>query len=296
VEPINLNRLAYFATVIDAGSFTRAAERLGITKAVVSQQVARLEAELQTTLLVRTTRRLEPTEAGRLLHARCVLILRDVEEAVAEVGEGNTEVAGVLRVSASNDYGAIVLAPIAARFRQKFPACGVELFISDAIIDLIGNKIDLSIRVGWLEDSSQQARRIGTFRQILVASRDFAAGVKVDEPEDLSSLPLVANSVLRKPFTWSFSRGDFERRTITMRETFSINSTPAVLEATLAGGGLAVLPDYLVVDYLSQGRLVHMLPDWALPSGGIHVVYPAARFRPQKVTRFVSMLMEQIQD
>ncbi|TJV02560.1 MAG: LysR family transcriptional regulator [Mesorhizobium sp.] len=296
MEPINLNRLAYFATVIDAGSFTRAAERLGITKAVVSQQVARLEAELQTTLLVRTTRRLEPTEAGRLLHARCVMILRDVEEAVAEVGEGNTEVAGVLRVSASNDYGAIVLAPIAARFRQEFPACGVELFISDAIIDLIGSKMDLSIRVGWLEDSSQQARRIGTFRQILVASRDFAAKVTVDEPEDLASLPLVANSVLRKPFTWSFTRGDVERRTVTMRETFSINSTPAVLEATLAGGGLAVLPDYLIADYLSQGRLVHMLPDWALPSGGIHVVYPAARFRPQKVTRFVSMLMEQIRE
>ncbi|MGX7874202.1 LysR family transcriptional regulator [Mesorhizobium sp. ORM6] len=296
MEPINLNRLVYFATVIDAGSFTRAAKRLGITKAVVSQQVARLEAELQTTLLVRTTRRLEPTEAGRLLHARCVMILRDVEEAVAEVGKGNTEVAGVLRVSASNDYGAIVLAPIAARFRQKFPACGVELFISDAIIDLIGSKMDLSIRVGWLEDSSLQARRIGTFRQILVASRDFAAKVTVDEPEDLASLPLVANSVLRKPFTWSFARGDFERRTVTMRETFSINSTPAVLEATLAGGGLAVLPDYLVVDYLSQGRLVHLLPNWTLPSGGIHVVYPAARFRPQKVTRFVSMLMEQIRE
>ncbi|MER9655503.1 LysR family transcriptional regulator [Mesorhizobium sp. M0152] len=296
MEPINLNRLAYFSTVIDAGSFTRAAQRLGITKAVVSQQVARLEAELQTTLVVRTTRRLEPTEAGRLLHARCVMILRDVEEAVAEVGEGNTEVAGVLRVSASNDYGAIVVAPIAARFRQKFPACGVELSISDAIIDLIGSKMDLSIRVGWLEDSSLQARRIGTFRQILVASRDFAAKVTMDQPEDISSLPLVANSGLRKPFTWSFTRGDFERRTVTMGETFSINSTPAVLEATLAGGGLAVLPDYLAADYLSKGRLVHMLPDWALPSGGIHVVYPPGRFRPQKVTRFVSMLMEQIRE
>ncbi|MEV8881287.1 LysR family transcriptional regulator [Mesorhizobium ciceri] len=296
MESINLNRLAYFATVVDAGSFTRAAERLGITKTVVSQQVARLEAELRTTLLVRTTRRVEPTEAGRLLHARCVLILRDVEEAVAEVGEANAEVAGVLRVSASNDYGAIVLAPIAARFRQRFPACGVELVISDAIIDLIGNKIDLSIRVGWLDDSSQQARRIGTFRQILVASRDFAAGIRVDKPEDLSSLPLVANAVLRKPFTWNFTRGDSEPRTITLREAFSINSTPAVLEATLAGGGLAVLPDYLVVNYLSQGRLVHVLPDWALPSGGIHVVYPAARFRPQKVTQFVSMLTEHIRD
>ncbi|OBQ69898.1 LysR family transcriptional regulator [Mesorhizobium erdmanii] len=296
MEPINLNRLAYFATVVDAGSFTRAAERLGITKTVVSQQVARLEAELQATLLVRTTRRLEPTEAGRRLHARCVLILRDVEEAVAEIGEANTEVAGVLRVSAPNDYGTIVVAPIAARFRQKFAACGVELSISDAKIDLIGNKIDLSIRVGWLEDSSQQARRIGTFQQMLVASRDFAAKVTVGEPEDLSLLPLVANAVLRKPFTWTFARGDGERRTITMREAFSINSTPAVLEATLAGGGLAILPDYLVIDHLSKGRLVHMLPNWSLPSGGIHVVYPAARFRPQKVTRFVSMLMQHIQD
>ncbi|CAN7395548.1 LysR substrate-binding domain-containing protein [Mesorhizobium sp. LjRoot246] len=118
----------------------------------------------------------------------------------------------------------------------------------------------------------------------------------MDKPEDLSPLPLVANTVLRKPFTWSFTRGDFEPRTVTMREAFSINSTPAVLEATLAGGGLAVLPDYLVVDYLSQGRLVHMLPDWELPSGGIYVVYPAARFRPQKVTQFVSMLMEHIRD
>src|SRR5512143_842567 len=89
METINLNRLAYFAAVVDAGSFTRAAERLGITKTVVSQQVARLEAELKTALLLRTTRRVEPTEAGRLLHARCIMILREAEDAVDELAQTN---------------------------------------------------------------------------------------------------------------------------------------------------------------------------------------------------------------
>jgi len=89
MESINLNRLAYFAAVVDAGSFTRAAERLGITKTVVSQQVARLEAELKTALLLRTTRKVEPTEAGRLLHARCIMILREAEDAVDELAQTN---------------------------------------------------------------------------------------------------------------------------------------------------------------------------------------------------------------
>lgn len=295
MEPVNLNRLAYFAAVVETASFTRAAERLGITKPVVSQQVARLEEELKTTLLVRTTRRVEPTEAGRLLHARCTMILRDVEEAIDEIGEANAEPVGKLRISGPNDYGTITLAPVAARFRQKFPACGVELFVSDTRIDLIANQIDLSIRVGWLDDSSLQARRIGTFRQLLLAAPDFAAKFKASEPEDLADLPLITNTALREPLTWNFVKNDFDRRTVTMREALAVNATPAVLEAALAGGGLAILPDYLAAEPLAKDRLVPVLPDWALPSGGIHVVYPAARFRPQKVTQFVSMLVEHIQ-
>ena len=294
MDPINLNRLAYFAAVVDTGSFTRAAERLGVTKTVVSQQVARLEAELKTTLLVRTTRKVEPTEAGRILHARCALILRDVEDAVGEITEANVEPIGVLRVAAPNDYGTANIAPIAARFRERYPACSVELVLSDAKIDLMAQQIDLSIRVGWLDDSSLQARRIGTFQQVLVASTELAARLKVQKPEDLSPLPLIANTALREPLVWLFSKDDFQRRTVEMRQALAINTTPAVLEATLAGGGLAVLPDFLIADHLAQGRLVHILPDWTLPSGGIHVVYPAAKFRPQKVTQFVAMLVDRI--
>ncbi|MBN8938142.1 MAG: LysR family transcriptional regulator [Rhizobiales bacterium] len=291
MEPVNLNRLAYFAAVVDAGSFTRAAERLGITKTVVSQQVARLEAELKTTLLTRTTRRVEPTEAGRLLHARTVTILREAEDAFAEIARSNAEPRGLLRIAATNDHGASTVAPLATAFARRYPACQVDLILSDARTDLVADHIDLSIRVGWLDDSSLQARRIGTFRQFLVASPEFAMTLAVREPEDLAELPFIANGALREPLIWNFARGDFDRRTVRMRQALAINTTPAVLAATLAGGGLSVLPSYLATELIEAGRLVTILPDWSLPAGGIHVVYPTARFRPPKVTAFVAMLV-----
>jgi DNA-binding transcriptional LysR family regulator len=293
MEPINLNRLAYFAAVVDAASFTRAADRLGITKAVVSQQVARLEQELKAGLLFRTTRRVEPTEAGRVLHARCVMILREAEAALAELAQTNAEPTGLLRIAAPNDYGTSTLAPLAAAFSKKFPACRVDLKLADAKTDLVANQIDLSIRVGWLDDSSLQARRIGSFRQLLVAAPGVVKRGAAAQPSDLAALPFVANSALREPLQWQFAKSDFERETVRMTETLTINATPAVLAATLAGAGLSVLPDFLAMNEIKAGRLVHVLPGWTLPAGGIHAVYPAARFRPPKVTAFVAMLMEE---
>ena len=293
MESINLNRLAYFAAVVDAAPFTRAADRLGITKTVVSQQVARLEQELKTSLLVRTTRRVEPTEAGRLLHARCLMILREAENAFAELAQANAKPVGLLRIAAPNDYGSCTLAPLAAAFSKQFPACRVDLLLADTKVDLVANQIDLSIRVGWLEDSNLQARRIGSFRQLLVAAPGVVKRGAVAQPEDLASLPFVANGALREPLQWQFVRNDFERQTVRMNQTLTINTTPAVLAATLVGAGLSVLPDFLVMEDIKAGRLAHILPAWALPAGGIHAVYPAARFRPPKVTAFVAMLTEE---
>src|SRR4051794_18552990 len=269
VESINLNRLAYFAAVVDAASFTRAADRLGITKAVVSQQVARLEQELKTSLLVRTTRRVEPTEAGRLLHARCLMILREAEDAFAELAHANAEPVGLLRIAAPNDYGACTLAPLAAAFTKNFPACRVDLLLADTKVDLVSNQIDLSIRVGWLEDSNLHARRIGSFRQLLVAAPGVVRKRGVVQPSDLASLPFVANGALRDPLQWQFTKNDFERQTVRMNQTLTINTTPAVMAATLAGAGLSVLPDFLVMEDVKAGRLIHILPSWTLPAGGI---------------------------
>ncbi|MDH4764112.1 LysR substrate-binding domain-containing protein [Pseudomonas sp. CBMAI 2609] len=290
MDAVNLNRLAYFAAVVDTGSFTRAAERLGITKTVVSQQVAKLEEELKTALLMRTTRRVVPTEAGRLLHGRSVSILRQAEDAIGEVTRPSTEPSGVLRVAASNDYGTFRIAPLAAAFAQRYPACQVELLLSDTRINPIANQIDLSIRVGWLEDSSLHARRLGDFRQLLVATPQLAKTLALTDPNELVTAPFIANGSLKEPLTWRFARGATEQRTLRMRPVLTINATPAVLAATLASGGLSILPDFLVANALSTGELVTLMPEWSLPTDGIHAVYPTARFRPSKVTTFVEML------
>lgn len=292
MEAINLNRLVHFSAVAETGSFTKAADRLGITKAVISQQVSRLEDDLKTSLFTRTTRRVELTEAGKLLHARCVVIFREAEDAIAEVTQMNLEPNGTLRISAPNDYGASAVAPVAAKFKKTYPACTIELILSDAKTDLVADHIDLSIRVGWLDDSSHQARRIGAFRQFLVASPALAAASDAKEPEDLTGVSFIANASLREPFVWQFNRDDFDRKTVRLRQDILTNSTPAALAAALSGGGMTVLPDFLVADHLDNGQLIRLLPSWSLPAGGVYAVYPAARFRPPKVTAFVSLMSE----
>lgn len=290
---MNLNRLAYFAAVVDTGSFTRAALRLGITKAVVSQQVAQLEAEVGTTLLIRSTRKVQPTEAGLLLHDRCTLILREAEDAYGELAQSAAVPRGVLRVAAPNDYGTEVVVPVATAFAVRYPGCRVELLLGDKPVDLATGQADMAIRVGWLADSSLQARRIGSFRQLLVAGSGMAGQlVGITDPAGLERLPFIANHALREPLVWQLSCGEQDRQLVRMTPVLSIDATPAVLRAVQEGAGLSVLPDFLVAGLIASGVLIHVLPDWTLPSGGIHTVYPAARFRPAKVSAFVALLAE----
>ena len=285
---MNLNRLVYFAAVVDTGSFTRAAERLGITKAVVSQQVARLEEEVGVTLLARTTRRVQPTEAGRRLHVRAIAIVRESATAFDELAAGTTVPQGVLRVTAPSDYGTSIVVPVVAEFTRRHPRCDVELSLSDAAVPL--DDLDLAVRVGWLRDSSRIARRIGTFEQRLVCAPGLLGDPsRLAGPDDVAALPFVGNAALVQPLSWRFVRAG-SQRTVRVRARLLVDTTPAAHAAVLVGVGASVLPDYLVEADLAAHRLVHLLPEWRLASGGIHAVFPAARFRPAKVTQFVEML------
>lgn len=291
---MNLNRLAYFAAVMEAGSFTAAATRLGVTKAVVSQQVARLEEELGATLLVRTTRRVQLTEVGRAFHARCAVILRASEEAFGDVAQATATPTGTLRITAPLDYGAAVVVPAIAQFAQRYPDCHAMLSLSDKTVDLVAGNIDVAIHAGWLTDSSLVARRLGTFRQLLVCAPSMASALsRVRRPEDLEALPFVAHAALREPLAWMFTSSRGEQRTVQTRATLSIDATPAVHAAVHLGAGLSVLPDYLVGEDVAAGRLVHVLPTWKLPAGGIHAVFQTPRFRPTKVSAFIALLTEQ---
>ena len=288
----NLRRLAYFVAVVETGSFTAAAERLGITKAVVSQQVARLEQAFRISLLVRTTRKVAVTETGQAFYLRCAAILRDAEQAFTELGDTAAEPSGTLRLTAPLDYGVNVVVPAMAAFRQRHPACKVEAILSDQTLDIMSGRFELSIRVGWLAETSQQARRIGNFRQLLVAPGAMAAQMaRLSRPDEISSLAFVANTALRNPTRWLFTRDGIEQPVV-VQASISLDATLAVREAVCAGAGLSVLPDYAIADELASGRLVHVLPQWQLPSGGIHAVFPAARFRPAKVRAFADLLAD----
>lgn len=292
----NLRRLTYFAAVVETGSFTAAAARLGITKAVVSQQVARLEQEFKTSLLVRTTRSVRTTEAGQAFYARCVLILREAAEAFDELADASAEPSGILRLTAPFDYGIGVVVPAVTAFTQRYPACKVDAVFSDRTLDMMSGNIELAIRVGWLAESGLQARQIASFRQLLVAAPSLSPRVAdISRPQEVSKLPFIANTALQDPLRWSFSLNDNDYETVNVQASIFLDATLAAHEAVRQGAGLSVLPDYVVADDLARGRLIQVLPQWSLPSGGIHAVFPAARFRPAKVRAFVELLADREQ-
>lgn len=291
----NLRRLVYFVAVVETGSFTAAAERLGITKAVVSQQVARLEREFRTSLLVRTTRKVQTTEAGLSFYRRCTLILRDAESAFDELSEGVAEPSGVLRLTAPFDYGISALVPVIVAYTARYPNCKVDAVFSDQTLDMMSSGIELAIRVGWLTEAGLQGRKIGEFRQVLVASANMQGQIeRLSSPEDIASLPFIANSALRDPLDWRFSLNEADCKDITMQASIYLDATLAVREAVFQGAGIAVFPDYVIADDLKSGRFIEVLPQWRLPAGGIYAVFPSARFRPAKVRAFVDLLVSQL--
>ena len=287
---IDLNRLAVFAALVEAGSFTAAAQRLGLTKSRVSQHLLALEAELGATLLLRTTRRMALTSAGEQFHADSLRLLDGVRAAIARVGAVRSMPSGLLRITAAGDYGPAVIVPALASFKRSYPKIEVDLVATDRIADPIAERFDLSIRVGWLRDSGLRAARLAAFKQCLVAAPAYLAerGTPV-HPRDLGQHEWVALSVLRSPLRWTFAARKGAKTTVRMHSTLQTNSTLAVHAFVRAGAGLSVLPDYLVDEDLRTGRLVKVLPHHALPEGGIFAVYPG-REPPAKVRLFIEHL------
>ena len=295
LSSINLNRLVVFVAVVEAGSLTAAARRLGLAKTMVSTHMQRLELELGASLLVRTTRRLSLTDAGAAFYEASRRILRETGEAVAAAGEETADPRGTLRVSAAVDYCSNVLAPLAVELVRRYPLLKIDMIAEDRRADLIAEGVDLAIRVGRLADSSHQAVRVGSFEQWLVGRPDlFAGGVLPDQPEQAAAYPFIALTVLPNPTSHTFENRAGEKRTVRFEAAILSNTAVAVRRAALAGGGLSVMPDFAVAGDVAAGRLVRLLPDWAMPGGGIHCVFPQARHRPKKIRVFVDALREQL--
>ena len=291
VRDDNLNRLAIFVAVVDAGSLTAAAARLGLAKAMVSTHIQRLEREVGASLLVRTTRQLNVTESGRAFYDASRKIIQAAEEALAAASGESAPVRGTLRVSAPNDYGSLVVAPALVELRRAYPELDVELICNDSYVDLIAEGMDVAIRLGRLADSNYRAVKIGGFVKWVVASPAFVEQWgRPRSPAALAKSPFVCMSVLPHPLTIELQNGKGTRKSVRCASALAVNSADAARAATLAGGGFGLLTDFSIAADVEAGRLVRLLPDWSTVPAGIHAVFPPTSFPPPKVRALIDMV------
>lgn len=295
LSEVNLNRLVIFVRVVEAGSLTGAANRLGTAKTMVSAHMQKLEVELGTNLLVRTTRRLALTEAGEAFYEAARGIVLAAEDAVHALGRDTAELRGTLRITAPVDYSGSVIAPLAVKIGRQHPALKIELLSGDRVFDLIADGIDVAVRLGKLADSTYQAVRVADLSSWLVAAPEVvAAAGKLSRPTHLAPLPFISLSVLAQPLSWTFHGPGGKRERVHLQTQLSANTAHATRAAALVGGGLAILPEFAVSDDVARGRLVRILPKWSVPTGGVFAVFPATRYRPQKVRVFVDALRQHL--
>jgi LysR family transcriptional regulator for bpeEF and oprC len=289
-----LQAMEVFVQVVDAGSFTRAAELMNLPKATVSTLVQSLEGALSAKLLHRTTRQVTVTTDGAAYYERCLRILSDVRDAEESLSRTRLSPSGRLRVDAPTGLSSEILVPALPAFFERYPDIMLELGSSDRPVDLVEEGVDCAVRGGTLGDTSLIARRVGVINFLTAASPAYIARHGMPQhPRDLERHRCVNyfSAKTGKIYDWDFSRGE-ERIDVPMRGVIALNDSNAYVEAGLAGLGVIQMTDYMLDKHVAAGRMVQLLPDWRSDPVPVHVVYPQNRHLSAKVRVFVEWVAE----
>jgi DNA-binding transcriptional LysR family regulator len=285
-----LSAMRAFVAVVEHGGFTAAARRLRLPLATVSRQVARLEDALGARLLSRTTRRVAATDAGRGYYERGRRILAEIAEAEALAAGEAAALSGHIAVSAPVLLGHNFVVGAAAAFIAAHPGLEIDLSLSDRLVDLIEDGIDVAVRVGALADSRLAARRIGEFRRVVVAAPSYLKRHGVPEsPADLARHDCIVSTMHADSTRWRFFKGS-EAIVVPVRGRLRTDDAAAVVRAALAGAGLGLAPAWLVREPVARGRLRIVLPSYLQPPTPIHAVHAQARLVSLRVRRFAEFL------
>jgi len=295
---LNLQRVTLFAAVVDTGSFTAAAAAMGLTKAVVSFNVRQLENELGVTLLFRSTRRLTLTEAGSVFYQRGVELLKAAENLQDDVRGSHLGLSGELRITSTPEYGSRVVIPALARFSQLHPGLRVRHVASSHHADLISERFDVAVRLGALADSHYRAAQISRFSIVPVASPAWLSKNPVTSLKALAQADWIIHERVQNALSWQLKDAHGKNVSLEIENSarLSADSAQALLAFTLAGCGVALLPEWLVQTDLAEKRLVQILPDYHFPMQGIYAVYPDARHVSAKVRAFIDFLRESVSE
>jgi len=291
----DLEGLAIFAKIAEMRSFARAAEELKLSKATVSKAVGRVEARLGTRLFNRTSRRLALTDAGQTLVARASAMLAEGEAAESEALSQSASPRGLVRLAAPMSFGVLYVAPLLPDFFRAYPDVSIDLHLSDAQVDIIGDGFDAAIRIAALPNSSLVARRLCDMPIHLVAAPTYLkAHGNPNHPLQLSEHVGLSYSYQFTHDTWRFRKKSGEVATVRPQGPLRANNGEAMLPSLVAGIGLGVLPEFMVRDALKSNELEIVLPEWSLPMSAVHWVTPPGGPRPKRVDVLADFFAERL--
>lgn len=293
-----LKRIGVFTKVVQASSFSEAARQLGMAKSAVSKQVTLLEQEVGVRLLHRTTRKLSLTEAGQLYYRHCQQIVDRADIALNELRQYQQQPTGTLRVASSIDFGSSELVPIIKELRGIYPHLNIELMLENRIVNMIEEGIDVTVRLGWLQDSNLVAKKLGNSPMVTFASPAYLARHGTPKtPQDLLQHEWINLSLLPAPLRWQYRHkitGATE--SVQMNSALTCNASSGALSMALAGLGITVLGQVDISQHLQRGELVPLLADYQLEPLGIYAVYPHRQHLPAKVRIFLEFLEKHCQN
>ena len=282
-----------FVQVVEAGSFVRAAGRLGASTSSTSRLIADLETHLGARLLNRTTRKLSLTETGQAYYERCVQLLADVDEAEAVAGAAAAAPTGRLKLTCPYNLLAQPIAPALAEFNRRYPQVSFDVTVADRVVDLVDEGFDLAVRIGAPGGEQLVARRLGTTQLLACASPAYLARRGTPQaPEELARHSVLTYAYVSSPFQWRLVDAEGRTHEVRVSGPLHANSGELLVAAALAGMGIVFEPDFVVGPHLARGELRRVLPQYGGPKLDVWAVYPSRRHLSAKVRTFVAYLAE----
>lgn len=292
----NISDLAVFSEVIKQGNLSAASKKLGLSVAVVSKRLQRLESQLGVSLIHRTTRTLHITDAGQRYFQHCQHILDMVDEAEAEVIHSSQTPTGNLKITAPAYFGRLYIAPLIPRFLQHYPEVNLQTDFTDQFIDIINEGYDLAIRIDNLKDSNLVAKRLGGDQRMVVASPTYLEQFGIPEtPDELQQHNVLLFSNPSPQRVWRFVGPSGKHTEVKVSGNFETNNCETLNKVTLAGLGIALRPMWDVWREIESGALIPLLPNYRAPHYDIQALYPSRSYLPHRVRAFLDLLSEHLE-
>ena len=293
MQKYNLPDIQAFLTVVESGSFTRAAQQLNASTAAISRRVSALEGALGIRLLNRTTRQLRLTDAGKQYADDMQHVMMALEEAEQKAQTSSQEIRGNLRLEAQLSFGIERIEPVLPGFLKRHPKLNIDLQLEDRRTDLLSEGIDLAIRIGKLEDSTLIATRIGEISKAYCASPDYLREHgEPRHPDELRTHRLLRYNLITAGDEWGLDGDSSQGASLAWQ--LSANNGEALREAAIQGLGIAMLPTFIVMDALRDGRLKEIMCKYTQGLTGIYAVRPSRQFTPAKIKLLIQYLREKI--